>query len=139
MEPKGFKTAAQAKFLACLSLGMSVSKACQAAGVPRSTVYYLRAESEAFMDAWDEAKANSVEELEDHLRKRATDVNDKSSHLLLMFLLKKLDPTYRENYKVETKRSVTAAKEFEFDPAEIDAAMSILQIAKARKHPTQED
>jgi hypothetical protein len=101
--------------------------------VPRRTVYYLRAEDQAFKDAWDEAKAASVEELEDHLRKRATDPNDKASHLLLMFLLKKLDPSYRENFKSETKKAVTGAREFEFDPAEIDAAMAILNLAKARR------
>lgn len=133
MEPKGFKTSQQAKFLACLSLGLSVTKACEAAGVPRRTVYYLRAEDQAFKDAWEESKAASVEELEDHLRKRATDPNDKASHLLLMFLLKKLDPTYRENYKTETKQAITSAREFEFDPAEIDAAMAILSLAKSRK------
>lgn len=124
----------KAKFLACLSLGLSVSKACSETGIARRTVYYWRAEDEAFKDSWEEAKAASVEELEDHLRKRATDPNDKASHLLLMFLLKKLDPTYRENFKTETQKAVTASREFEFDPAEIDAAMTILALAKARKH-----
>lgn len=136
--PKELTHTQQAKFLACLQLGLSVSKAAEAAGVPRRTLYYWKAESEAFSDSWEDAKAASVEDLEDHLRKRAMDPNDKASHLLLMFLLKKLDPSYRENYKTETKRAVTESKQFEFDPAEIDAAMSILQIAKARRHPTQE-
>lgn len=128
----------KAKFLACLSLGLSVSKAAAETGVARRTLYYWKAEDIAFSDSWEEAKAASVEELEDHLRKRATDPNDKASHLLLMFLLKKLDPSYRENYKSETSKAVTKAKEFEFDPAEIDAAMAILSLAKARKSPSDE-
>ena len=133
--PKELSQTQQAKFLACLTLGLSVSKAAVAAGVPRRTLYYWKAESVAFSDSWEDARAASVEDLEDHLRKRATDPSDKSSHILLMFLLKKLDPRYRDNYKSETKKAITATREFEFDPAEIDAAMSILQIARTRKSP----
>jgi predicted kinase len=125
----------KARFLACLSLGLSVTKACKEAKIPRRNAYYWRSEDIEFADAWDDAKAASLETLEDHLRQRATDPNDKASHLLLMFLLKKLDPTYRENYKTETKKAVAETKEFEFEPEELDAALTILNAAKARKAP----
>lgn len=128
----------KAKFLACLSLGLSVTASCKEASVPRRTAYYWRSEDISFKDAWEEAQAASLENLEDHLRQRATDPSDKSSHLLLMFLLKKLNPEYRDSYKTETKKAITQAKEFEFDPAEVDAALAILNAAKARRHPDQD-
>lgn len=126
----------KAKFLACLSLGLSVTQACKESGIPRRNAYYWRAEDIEFKDAWEEAQAASLETLEDHLRQRATDPSDKASHLLLMFLLKKLDPTYRENYKSETKKAVAESREFEFEPEELDAALTILNAAKARKAPS---
>lgn len=135
---KEISAAQQAKFLACLSLGLSVSKAATECGVPRRTLYYWRAENEAFSDAWEEAKAASVEDLEDHLRKRATDPNDKNSHILLMFLLKKLNPEYRENYKSPEKKAVSKVQEFEFSSEELDAAVTILEAAKTVSKPRPE-
>lgn len=116
-------------------LGNSVTKACQDAGVPRRTVYYFRSEDESFKDAWDDAIAASVEELEDHLRKRATNPDDKNAHILLMFLLKKLNPEYRENYKAPEKKATVKSQEFEFTSEELDLAMGILSVAKAAKPP----
>lgn len=127
----------KAKFLACLSIGLSVTEAAKQSGVNRRTLYYWKAEDESFSDAWADAKTASIEELEDHLRKRATDPNDKASHLLLMFLLKKLDPTYRDSFKTETKREITATREFVFEPEEIEAAKIILDSAKAKRAPDQ--
>lgn len=116
----------KSKFLACLSIGLSVTEACKQAGVPRRTVYYWRKEDVSFADAWEDSVSSSIEVLEDHLRKRATDPDDKNSHILLMFLLKKLDPSYRENYKSPEKKAVTKAQEFDFSQDEIDAAQAIL-------------
>jgi AcrR family transcriptional regulator len=112
---------------------MSVTAASKECSVPRRTLYYWRSEDQSFKDAWDDAIAASVEELEDHLRKRATDPSDKNAHILLMFLLKKLDPSYRENYKAPEKSTAVKAQEFEFTSEELDLALGILEVAKAAK------
>ena len=130
----------KSKFLACLTLGLSVTKACKESGVPRRTAYYWRAEDDSFRDAWDEAIAASVEELEDHLRKRAMDIDDPKSHILLIFLLKKLNPEYKENYKAPEKTKHIKPQEFEFGDEEIETAISILNAAKtAARKPLDEE
>lgn len=122
--------AAKSTFLASLKLGASVSRAAQATGVHRRTFYDWRDQDPEFRAAWDDSIKESVELLEDETRSRALDRNDKSSHLLLMFLLKKHDPSYRENYKREVTVKHEKVQEFEFDPAEMDEAINILTKAK---------
>lgn len=109
---------------------MSVTKACKESGIPRRTAYYWRDEDESFKDAWEESKAAALEDLEDHLRKRATDPDDPKSHILLIFLLKKLNPEYKENYKAPEKTRKERVQEFEFAPEELETAIGILEAAK---------
>lgn len=122
----------KAKFLASLTVGRSVTAACAEASVPRKTVYYWRSEDESFKDAWDDAKTASLESLEDELRIRALDRDDSKSHILLMFLLKKLDASYKDSYKEPEKKSAHKAQVFDFSDEEIDTAKAILELAKAR-------
>lgn len=117
-------------FLTALKLGHSVTKACEKAHVSRRRMYYFKAEDPEFDEAWKDAIAEATEELEDHLRSRALDPDDRSGHLLLMFLLKKINPEYRENYKSETKKVIAQTQEFEFSEKEVDQALLILQKSK---------
>lgn len=124
------------KFLAALQLGNSVKAACESAGCSRRSVYYWRKEDPAFDEAWKDAMDASVETLEDEVRARALNRDDPKAAILLMFLLKKHRPEYRENYKTETKLHVSSVKEFDFSPQEINEAAAILAAAKAGSQQT---
>jgi hypothetical protein len=76
------------RFLDAMSRTGSVSEACAAAQVGRSTVYRHRRESPPFARAWNEALELATEALEDEARARAFDRSDPGSVRLLMFLLK---------------------------------------------------
>jgi len=127
---KALSTKEQMDFLTALKLGNSVTKACEKAHISRRRVYYFKAEDPEFDECWKDAIDAATDELEDHLRSRALDPDDKSGHLLLMFLLKKINPQYRENYKTETKKAVAATQEFEFSEKEVDQALAILNRSK---------
>src|SRR6266487_4607689 len=101
---KALSVREQVDLLSALKSGDSVTKACEKAHVSRRRAYYFKAEDPEFDELWKDAIDSATEELEDHLRSRALDKDDKSGHLLLMFLLKKINPAYKENYKSETKR-----------------------------------
>lgn len=48
------------KFIELIQLGISVTRACQGAKLPRSTVYLRRKEDPAFREQWDEAEVFGV-------------------------------------------------------------------------------
>jgi len=119
------------RFIEALRKGHSVTKACEIAALPRRTAYHTRRNDPEFAAAWEDAIESSVEILEDELRIRALDREDQKSHLLLMFLIKKHRPEYRDNYKTElTLNKPKEIKEYDFTPDEIDEAMLLLQNAK---------
>lgn len=126
----------RSRFLAELLRGTNVTKACELAGVPRRTMYDLRDRIPAFADEWDNAIKESKDVLlakyEGELFERALDRNDPRSYLLLMFLVKKLDPTYRDNYKTESKIIHETVREFDFSSEDIDTAIDILRKAKEK-------
>lgn len=131
------KEGRQATFLAGLINGMTVAKAAEYAGVSRYTVYDWRDQSQSFRNAWEDALAESREltlwKYEKEVKDRALDREDKSSHLLLMFLVKKLDPSYRDNYKTEHKVVHEKIQEISFSETEMDDAIGILTKAKEGK------
>lgn len=131
-------TACKAVFLARLENGDSVYKAAQAAGRNRRTFYDWRDQDPEFRLAWEDAIKRSVEVLEDEVRARALDKTDKSSHLLLMFLLKKHDPSYRENYKREVTVKHEQVQEFDFSQEEMDSAIDILTRQKQKMQTSDE-
>lgn len=128
--------ATKADFLSRLRAGRTVSEAAKATGTHRRTFYDWRDQDPEFRQAWEDAITESVEVLEAEVRRRALDKTDKSSHLLLMFLLKKHDPTYRENYKREVTVKHEKVQEFEFSQAEMDEAIDLL--TKARDDASEE-
>ena len=129
--------ATKATFLAQLQQGASVKKAALAAGKNRRTFYDWRDQDAEFRAAWDDAIKESVEILEDEVRARALDRNDKQSYILLMFLLKKHDPSYRENYKREVTVKHEKIQEFDFSQEEVQDAISILEKHANEAHRDQ--
>ena len=107
--------------------GKSVKAAAEAAGVGRRTFYDWRDMDEEFRAAWEDAITGSIEVLEDEVRERALDRGDKNSHLLLMFLVKRHKPEYRENFKSEVHLVKDTVQEFDFSPAEAAEAIAILE------------
>jgi hypothetical protein len=128
------------RFLAELLRGESVARAAELAGIPRRTVYDLKDRMPSFAAEWDNAIAESKELLlgkyENELHARALDRDDKYSYLLLMFLIKKLDPAYRDNYKTEHKVVHETVKEYSFSRDDMDKAIEILQSAKETALPS---
>ncbi len=122
--------AKKATFISALTQGKSVKDAAAASGVHRRTFYDWRDQDAEFARAWEDAQAENVEALEDEVRRRALDPSDKTSHILLMFLLKKHDPSYRENYKREVTITHEKVNEFHFSEAEMNTAIEILTAAK---------
>lgn len=126
-------------FLASLRAGNTVKNAATACGVHRRTLYDWRDQDPEFRAAWEDAIKESIEELEDEVRRRALDSSDKYSHILLMFLLKKHDPSYRENYKREVTVKHETVHEIEFSKEEVDEAIRILETQKQRSLRAGED
>lgn len=121
------------KFLMEISNGKTVTKAAEAAGIPRRRVYDWRDQSPSFAQAWDDAVAGANEVLLDEVRERALDRNDARSYLLLMFLVKAKYPEFKENYKQELTVKHEEMKEFAFSQSEVDEALAILNRAKETK------
>jgi hypothetical protein len=97
----------RAAFLASLREDGNARRACLVCGIGRSTAYQYRADDEEFRAEWDaaveEGHANLREELEEEAAKRAVSGSD----TLLMFLLKKHDPSYREKHDINTTGEVS--------------------------------
>lgn len=71
------------RFLDRLRLSPNVTKACKAAGVPRSTVYTWRSKWVTFANQWDEALEEATDLLVDKAWKMALADNER----MIMFLL----------------------------------------------------
>jgi hypothetical protein len=125
-------------FLAALSATCSVSKACDAAGVGRMTVYDWRKNDPDFAAAWDDAKKIGADVLEDEAVRRAHDgVNEpvfyqgvatgtiqRYSDTLLIFLLKGAKPdVYKDRVASEVSGPGGA-------PIGLDAASIKAEIAE---------
>ncbi|OJU90986.1 MAG: terminase [Burkholderiales bacterium 66-5] len=105
-----------AAFCAALSeAGGSVTRACRAVGISRQTAYEWRSNSPEFAKAWEVAKAQGMDALEDEATRRAFEGFDKPvtfqgevrdtvreySDTLLIFLLKGGKPEkYRERAEI---------------------------------------
>lgn len=99
------------KFFGFLEL-MGVTKAAQKAGYSKRTVYHYREIDDKFRERWDDTLEIKKENLEDEAERRAYGyvqdiyfngkvVGQKKvfSDLIIMFLLKKYDPSYRDNHE----------------------------------------
>jgi hypothetical protein len=87
------------RFLKKLRECGNVRQACEAAGIPRRTVYNWRNEWVTFANEWDEALEDACDILEGEAWKRA--VKGRSDRLL-MFLLKAYRPEkFKDRQEVE--------------------------------------
>jgi hypothetical protein len=74
----------QAKFLKAMEKRPIVARACKVANVSRQTAYVYREQDPEFAAAWDEAKQNGIDALEEIAWERAETVSD----TLMIFILK---------------------------------------------------
>jgi hypothetical protein len=102
-------------FLECLAAAYSVTAAAAAAGVNRRRFYELAGSDEAFRAEMSEAYDKGTDALRDEARRRAVDGWDEPvfqkgelvgqirrfDSRLLELELKRRDPSYRENHRVE--------------------------------------
>ena len=93
--------------IAAVEVTGNIKKACAQVGMDRRMLHYfikLRPDLEAELrHASEIGKAHLQEELEALVLERAKAGSD----ILLMFMLKKLDPSYRESYHVTTSNAPT--------------------------------
>lgn len=89
------------RLLRKLELGYSVSAACRAEGISRSTYYLWRTEDADFAKRADDAVEEGTDRLEDEARKRATAAAEPSDTLLIFLLKGRRPEKYRERH--ETK------------------------------------
>ena len=104
------------RFLAAFEEDLTVTAACQRAGVSRSAVYEARQRDEGFALAWHHVESRIVDTLEREAYRRAVEgverpvyqrgvqvgsVREYSDRLLEMLLKARAPERYRENSKVE--------------------------------------
>ena len=82
-------------FLSTLLECGTISEASRVAVVDRPTVYRTMRADADFKAAVEEARDVGIEALKDIAYKRASDKSD----ILLMFLIKQADPSYRDSYR----------------------------------------
>ena len=127
---------AKIKILHALSMGRSKAEAAREADIGRRTLYDLIDRDPAFRAEVEYAIKTYQEDLlgraEKELERRAfwTEDPDKKSHIMLIFMLKKLDPNYKENYKTEKKVTHAHVNEVEIDAEDLEKGMAILMAAK---------
>ena len=94
------------RFIAALVRSGSVQHAAKVAKVARRTVYKARETDTSFASLWEDAKNESLEEVEYEIRRRAM----RGSDLLLIFFAKAHWPEkYRDNFKREQRAEITLA------------------------------
>jgi hypothetical protein len=94
---------ARDRFLKLIGQGASATTAAAGAGISRATAYRWRQENGAFRDAWDGAKEEGLDRLEDRALKMAHSGNER----LIMFLLEAGRPEkYRKSYKLDHSGSL---------------------------------
>ena len=91
----------RSRFLTALLQCGTIAEAARLAEVDRANVYRTMTDDVYFRVAVDEARDIGIEALKDVAYARARDKSD----VLLMFLIKQADPTYRESYRAPEDES----------------------------------
>jgi hypothetical protein len=124
-------------FIRALMEGASIRHATRVAGVDITMPYKRRAEDEEFRAAWNRAAEIGTELLEQEAQRRAYHGTLKPvfqrgvqvglvreySDVLLMFLLKKRDPSYRDSSSVTVNNTNQVSVANVFDDIERDSAL----------------
>ncbi len=114
----------------------SHAKACKAAGISAKTSWNWRHDGRPeylqFRESLEVAKQILVDRLEAEVFKRAIEGNSDS---LLMFLLKKHDPSYRENYKAPSveQEAIQAARRECFQELKENEMIRISEVHRFQK------
>lgn len=104
------------RFLDYVRDGYAITKAAEAAKIPRQTLYDWRKADQDFAHEWDDAYEQGCDALEEVAQNRAIDKSD----LMLIFLMKGRRPQrYRDNVKHESDIRVT-----------VDVADARLELAR---------
>jgi hypothetical protein len=152
--------AAREAFLASLADGHTVTAACHAAGIGRSTAYEHRHRDEAFALAWHDAYEAGTDRFEQEARRRAIDgtlrpvfykgeevgsVREFSDRLLELELKARRPEKYRERYEVQhsgmlvlSAEELRKAREAGMNPdveaaAALIAALPVIDVENARR------
>lgn len=154
-------TAAREAFLASLSKGHTITAACQAAGIGRSTAYDHRQRDEDFALAWHDAVEAGADKFEEEARRRAIEgverplmyqgkqvgtVREFSDRLLELELKARRPEKYRERFEVSHTGAVdissdelAAARKAGLDPeveqaARIIASLPVIEAQERGAH-----
>ncbi len=130
----------------------TVSDACKAAGVGRTTVYRARQEDEAFALAWHDLEEQTTERMEREAHRRGVmgverDVyyqgqvvgaERQFSDTLLIFMLKSRKPdVYRDNVKVEHAGEVKQTHSVDLGRLSADEKRALLELVEKADAPSE--
>jgi hypothetical protein len=87
------------KILDCLRSGGTIKEAVEAGGIGRTTLFEWKSEDPEFAALVEAAIEDGTDALEGIARDRAKEKSD----LLLMFILKKRRPEFRDNHQVQVE------------------------------------
>lgn len=94
------------KYLAAFARCGRNGKAARIAGVSEGAHYYWLKDDPVYAEDWGFARHLATVKLEDTLVYEGYEA-EKKNPLLAMFVMKKLDPSYRDNFTVEHKHTHT--------------------------------
>lgn len=94
-------------FLKALAIEGVVTYACDQARVSKMQVYRVRNSDPEFAQQWNDAIDSAADTLESEVRRRAFAGSD----LLLMFLMKKMRPEFREKVTISSRELDRAIEE----------------------------
>lgn len=127
-------------FFDAMAQGLSVSSACKASGLARRTAYRMRQQDEEFSLRWADAHEDGNDAFQDEARRRAmegvlqADGVRKYSDNLLMFVMKKRMPEYRDTVQVNstvTHRNEPLRRAAERDPALFEQLARLMKESEA--------
>ena len=84
-----------------------INQACKAIGADNSMIYNQIVKDPTFADRLAEASARGKAKRRDYLESLAYKIADEGNPTMVMFLLKREDPSYRESYNVNNTSQPT--------------------------------
>ena len=121
-------SAPQRAILLALPEHRTLTRAADAVGIHRSTVYDWQAKDESYADAIRQAKEATADAIEYELQRRALTGSTAWDVTAGIFLLKGYRPQFRDSYNVNVNQTVTVTHQIaELDTADQLAILSLMQ------------